>query len=262
MNTTRPYLNITRVTVTKITLCAAVLGWSALAATGRADTAFAAKKKMENAAPKIAPKIAPAPKPDTKPAGGKDTQDAAKAKEDKTTADKPKDTAETPIPDDEADPNDTTYNLVEKDPTGDHYTSIIIDASDYHVTTSMSPKICRADGTKVWPNLSFIDPDYVISYGIVIYAHSLDEAKALKRAGKNPLVIRASGHGKSPDDPVLTDADAESVLTANKRNLCMDKFKVIFILDKKKPDAMPAQTASAAKPDTAKNTENGSDKKG
>ena len=239
-----------------------MLGWSALAATGRADTALAAKKKPENTAPKTAPKTTPAPKPDTKPAGGKDTQDTAKAKEDKIKDEKAKGDAETPAQDDEADPNDTTYNLVEKDPTGDHYTSVIIDASDYHVTTSMSPKICRADGTKVWPNLSFIDPDYVISYGIVIYAHSLDEAKALKRAGKNPLVIRASGHGKSADDPVLTDADAETILTANKRNLCMDKFKVIFILDKKNADAMPAQTASAAKPDTAKNAETGSDKKG
>ena len=141
--------------------------------------------------------------------------------------------AETPAPDDEKDPNDTTYNLVEKDPTGDHYTSVIIDASEFHVASCMSPKICRADGTKVWPNLSYIDPDYVISYGIVVYAHSLDEAKTIKRAGKNPLVIRASGRGKTDFDPVLTDEDAETILTANKRNKCMDKFKVIFILDKK-----------------------------
>ena len=48
--------------------------------------------------------------------------------------------------DDDKDPNDTTYALTEKDPTGEHYTSIIVDASDYHVTPSMSPKICGADG--------------------------------------------------------------------------------------------------------------------
>lgn len=135
--------------------------------------------------------------------------------------------------DDEKDPDETTYGLVEKDPTGDHYTSVIIDASDYHCTPSMSPKVCRPDGTKLWPTLAFIDPDYVISYGIVVYAHSLEEAKSHKRAGKNPLVIRASGHGKSADDPIISETDALLILAANKRNQCMDKFKVIYILDKK-----------------------------
>ncbi len=183
------------------------------------------------------------------------TTKTAKPKEVKEAKDKnakeedAKDEKETPAApaaaDDDRDPNDTTYALNEKDPTGDHYTSII-DASDYHVTPSMSPKICGADGGKVWPCLPFIDPDYVISYGIVVYAHSLDEAKSHKRAGKNPLVIRAMGRGKSADDPVVCDTDALAILAANKRNQCVDKFKVIYILDKRADAKAPAPAPTVA----------------
>ena len=98
----------------------------------------------------------------------------------------------------------------------------------------------------MWPNLPFIDPDYVISYGIVVYAHSLEEAKSHKRAGKNPLVIRAMGHGKSADDPVICETDALAILAANKRNQCLDKFKVIYILDKRAEAKAPAPAATVA----------------
>lgn len=136
---------------------------------------------------------------------------------------------------DDKDPDESKYDVQEKDPTGDHYTSVIIDATDYHITRSMSPKICRGDATKIWPTLAYIDPDFVISCGIVVYTRSMDEAKSHKRAGKNPLILRALRHGASADDPVLSDMDAELLLAANKRNQCIDKFKVIFLIDLKMP---------------------------
>lgn len=179
----------------------------------------------------------------TKPKEVKEAKDKDAKEED---AKDEKGTPAAPAADDDRDPNDTTYALSEKDPTGDHYTSIIIDASDYHVTPSMSPKICGVDGGKVWPCLPFIDPDYVISYGIVVYAHSLEEAKSHKRAGKNPLVIRAMGRGKSADDPVVCDTDALAILAANKRNQCVDKFKVIYILDKRAEAKTPAPAPTVA----------------
>lgn len=164
------------------------------------------------------PEKKPAPPADKESKDGKESDDTASSA---TTDDK--------------DPDETKYNVEEKDPTGDHYTSVIIDATSYHITRSMCPKICRTDSTKLWPTLAYIDPDYVISYGIVVYTQSMDEARGHKRAGKNPLILRATGHAASADDPILSDMDADLLLAANKRNKCIDKFKVIFIIDAKTP---------------------------
>ena len=194
---------------------------------GRTDPAANIK-----VAPKPVKKIAvkPAAQPVAAPAV-KENPPPAKSQEGEET---------TPAKYDPHDPDEAQYEVDEKDPTGDHYTSVIIDVSDFHVTRSMSPKICREDGTKVWPTLAYIDPEFVLSYGIVVYARSMEDARAHKRVGKNPLVIRALRHGESADDPVLSATDVDAILAANKRNKCLDKFKVIFILDKPAPAPMEA----------------------
>ena len=183
--------------------------------------------------PKQIQKIAA--KPTVKPTSVPNPVSAPVSKENSKPG-KTQDAEETPPTKfDPHDPDEAQYEVDEKDPTGDHYTSVIIDVSDFHVTRSMSPKICREDGTKVWPTLAYIDPEYVLSYGIVVYVRTMEEARAHKRVGKNPLVIRALRHGESADDPVLSAPDVEAILAANKRNKCLDKFKVIFLLDKPTP---------------------------
>ena len=192
----------------------------------RADPAGTSVKTSKPAAKKLVAKPA-AEKPVTP------VKKSAPPAEKESKASKESDDS-TPANDDK-DPDESKYEVQEKDPTGDHYTSVIIDASDYHITRSMSPKICRGDATKIWPTLAYIDPEYVISCGIVVYTRSMDEAKSHKRAGKNPLILRALRHGASPDDPILSDMDAELLLAANNRNQCIDKFKVIFVIDMKIP---------------------------
>jgi hypothetical protein len=117
-------------------------------------------------------------------------------------------------------------------PAGDRYTSVIIDTRGFNVWRCMSPKIRHADGSEVWGTVR-VDPDYVIEHGIVIYAHTIEEAKHLDRAGDRPVVIRAVGKngGKFGTDPVLSEADAERLLSLNARDRFMDRFRVIFVVD-------------------------------
>jgi hypothetical protein len=117
-------------------------------------------------------------------------------------------------------------------PTGDRCTSVIIDTRGFNVWRCMSPKIRHADGSEVWGTVR-VDPDYVIEHGIVIYAHSIEEAKRLDRAGDRPMVVRAVGKigGKFGTDPVISDGDAERLLSLNARDRFMDRFRVIFVVD-------------------------------
>lgn len=117
-------------------------------------------------------------------------------------------------------------------PTGGPYSSVIIDARGYKVARCMSPKILRQDGSEVWGTVR-VDPDYVLEHGIVIYAHNLEQARQLDRCGRNPLVLRACGsaHTAIPSDAVLSDADAQRLMSCDSRDHFLNKFNVIFVVD-------------------------------
>lgn len=112
------------------------------------------------------------------------------------------------------------------------YTSVIIDTRGFQIERDMAPKLCRGDGSEVWGSVH-VDPDYVIEHGIVIYTHSIADARVTDRAGNRPLVLHAVGAGRSPvrSNPVLSDADAEKLMSLNSRDHFMDKFNVIFVVD-------------------------------
>lgn len=115
---------------------------------------------------------------------------------------------------------------------GARYTSVIIDTRGFKVERCMSPKIKRGDGSEVWGTVR-VDPDYVIEHGIVIYAHSIAEARQLDRAGSNPLVIKATGEARTaiPSDAVVSDEDADRLLALNRRDGFLNRFNVIFVVD-------------------------------
>jgi hypothetical protein len=73
----------------------------------------------------------------------------------------------------------------------------------------------------------------VIEHGIVIYAHSVAEARQLSRAGSRPLVLHAVAPSRSPipADAVLADGDAAKLASLNARDHFLDKFNVIFVVD-------------------------------
>lgn len=112
------------------------------------------------------------------------------------------------------------------------YTSVIIDTRGLGIRPAMSPKIRRTDGSEVWGTVN-ASPDFVIEQGIVAYAKTLEEAKANRRAGTNPLILRATGYAKTPGrcDPVLSDNDVRLLLTANEASGFLNDYRVIFVVD-------------------------------
>ncbi len=112
------------------------------------------------------------------------------------------------------------------------YTSVIIDARGLGIRPAMSPKIRRQDGSEIWGTIN-ASRDFVIEQGIVAYAKTLEEAKANRRAGSNPLVLRAVGYAKTPGrcDPVLSDNDVRLLLTANETSGFLNEYRVIFVVD-------------------------------
>lgn len=112
------------------------------------------------------------------------------------------------------------------------YTSVIIDTRGFGIRPAMSPKIRRQDGSEVWGTVD-ASVDFVIEQGIVVYAKTLEEAKANRRAGSNPLVLKAIGYAKTPGrcDPVLSDNDARLLLTANENSGFLNQYRVIFVVD-------------------------------
>lgn len=116
--------------------------------------------------------------------------------------------------------------------SGNAYTSVIIDTRGLGIRPAMSPKIRRQDGSEVWGTVS-VSADFAIEQGIVAYAKTLEEAKANRRAGDNPLILRAVGYAKTPGrcDPVLSDNDVRLLLTANENSGFLNDYRVIFVVD-------------------------------
>jgi len=113
------------------------------------------------------------------------------------------------------------------------YTSVIIDATGLRLARSMSPKILRPDGSEVWGTVS-VDPGFLTEYGIAAYARNHGEALANRRAGGNPLVMRARQRGDSPArcDVVISDSDADRLLDADARSGFLGEFRVIVIVSR------------------------------
>lgn len=113
------------------------------------------------------------------------------------------------------------------------YTSVIIDTIGLKVIRAMSPKILRADGNEVWGTVK-VDYNFLADHGIVAYACTLGEAYSNARAGGNPLVLRALNKGQSAYccDVVLSDEDADYLISENRRAGFLNDFRVIFLVDK------------------------------
>lgn len=111
--------------------------------------------------------------------------------------------------------------------------SIVIEANGLGVERDMAPKIRRQDGSEVWGTKE-VDPDYVITDGIVVYSHTLPDAHKNKRCGRFPLILKATAKGSNPAncDVVVSDMDAKKLLAANQYTHCLDNNDVIFVIDK------------------------------
>lgn len=142
-------------------------------------------------------------------------------------------------------------------PSGDAFTSIVIDATGFKLDRSMSPKILRSDGVQVWGSLiKLTDEQYDIiqERGMVAYVKTVEEACANSRAGLRPLIVRAIGTsgGKLCSDVVVADTDAERILVENGKSKFLEAFNVIFVQNEvSTKDDEPKSEESAANDQTS-----------
>lgn len=125
-------------------------------------------------------------------------------------------------------PSSTSFRKAKEEP----YTSIIVDTLGLKVTRAMSPKILRKDGSEVWGTVK-VNYDFLADHGIVAYARTMGEAYANSRAGDNPLVLRAVKRGPCAYqcDVVLSNDDADYLLSENHRSGFLKDYRVIFLVD-------------------------------
>lgn len=107
------------------------------------------------------------------------------------------------------------------------YTGLIVDCRGLGLEPVMSPVIKNETGESIYGHKN-LDPDYVISNGMASYTKDIDSV-GCKRAGDNPLVVKAVSLQSHNSYPVLSVADANRILIENKATGFLEKTNVVFI---------------------------------
>jgi hypothetical protein len=114
-----------------------------------------------------------------------------------------------------------------------NYTGLIIDARGLKVQPAMAPRILKADGTPLY-GVGDFDLDKVVEQGLASYYRDMEAARADKRAGNNPLILRPIGvyrRSVATTDVVLSDADAAKLLAEDAKTRFLRQLKVVFVVD-------------------------------
>lgn len=123
------------------------------------------------------------------------------------------------------------------------YTGLVVDTRGFKVEHAMAPKIVTSDESEVWAGRN-ATRDLVLDSGIVSYMTTMDMAlnADISRAGNNPLVVRAIGrHGAFKANAVVSDGDAQLIITENDKSKFLDQFRVVFVVDKHDAASMRAR---------------------
>jgi hypothetical protein len=106
----------------------------------------------------------------------------------------------------------------------EHYTGLIIDASDAGFSPALAPRVLEEGTTKP-----------VFPQGPVGYAVAMSEARLAGGAGANPLIVRAvKASGTRNGDLVVSQRDAERVLAADRAGGFLSKGAVVVVYGKER----------------------------
>lgn len=126
----------------------------------------------------------------------------------------------------------------------ENYTGLIVDCRGLGLETAMSPVILSEDGTKLY-GYKNLDPDTVIARGMASYVYNQMDESDMKpqyrqqvplmvnapRAGSHPLIVKAvkvTGYANKVN-PVVSEQDANTILTENAATHFLDKCNVVFV---------------------------------
>lgn len=110
-------------------------------------------------------------------------------------------------------------------------TGIIIDARNLGLEATFSPGIYDQNGKSIYGSQN-IDPDYAIKYGMVDYAPTPELIQAAEngqsRAGSSPIIVKAVALKNNNQSVIISQSDAEKILSANQIAKFLDKYAVVF----------------------------------
>lgn len=113
---------------------------------------------------------------------------------------------------------------------GGAYTGLVVDVSGLQLERCMSPKIIDETGREIYGTM-YVDGDYLSEYGILSYAYTPNMlakvANGSSRVGNNPLTVKAVGVANHGYNMVISKADGDLILAANKTNGFLQKCAVI-----------------------------------
>ncbi len=113
------------------------------------------------------------------------------------------------------------------------YTGVVVDTSGLGLDETFSPVIYDTNGRAVY-GIENLQPDAIISMGMVSYSNSIDDQISRDRAGNNPLVVKAveiRGGQNSVNrvNAVVSVEDADRILMANQSSHMLERCAVVFV---------------------------------
>lgn len=114
-----------------------------------------------------------------------------------------------------------------------NYTGVVIDASDLGLDETFSPVIYDTNGREVY-GVENLQPDMIVSKGMVSYSDLPQDQIAVDRAGSSPLTVRAVEvrGGKNSTNSVncvISVEDADRILLANESSHMLENCAVVFV---------------------------------
>ncbi len=117
------------------------------------------------------------------------------------------------------------HEVAKETGTSDH-TGLVLDASGLGVKPALHPEVVDANGQTIYA-ATMIAPNALRDHGAATYVKSLTAAKAIKRLGDKPLVVKALRLDRSRTKLVVKASDLKGV-TASKRGF-LAHGKVVIV---------------------------------
>lgn len=113
------------------------------------------------------------------------------------------------------------------------YTGVVVDTSGLGLDETFSPVIYDTNGRAVY-GIENLQPDAIISMGMVSYSNSINDQISRDRAGNMPLVVKAleiRGGQNSVNrvNAVVSVEDADRILMANQNSHMLERCAVVFV---------------------------------
>jgi TolB-like protein len=110
------------------------------------------------------------------------------------------------------------------------WTGLVVDARGLGMRSCMSPVVVDKNGRQIYPDPRNVPTlDYIQEYGIADFVKMESQSP---RAGDNPVYVRPiQVKGVSRDTVVITTADAERILEAEKQSGFLKRWRVVFLVD-------------------------------